>query len=109
MYFEEEVGWLLPQGFWIVMAVYAIGIVLFFMQSRNRQLFWFAGQWLSLVATFYCFCQWILKRSSGEDVVLWFDASQCVFIVLTGLLWAVSMGFFLRGVYGILKSKNEGR
>jgi len=109
MYFEEEVRWLLPQGFWIVMAMYAVCLVLFYLYSKNKQLIWFAGQWGSLVVAFFCFCQWILKRSSGEDVLLWFDVRQCIFIVLTGLFWAVSMAFFLRGIYGILKRKNEGR
>ena len=107
MHFEEEVRWLLPQGFWIVMAVYAISLALFYLKSGNRQLIWFVGQWLSLVAAFSCFIGWIGTRAT-EEVVIVFDARQCVFIVLTGLIWAVSMAFFLRGIYGILKSKNEG-
>lgn len=103
MYLESEVYQLLVVAFGMVAGVSAGALAGLYWKSRDRNIFWFAGQLIFLAFAFALFYKCITYRPNQGNSM--YSEDQSITLALSGICWAISMAFNVIGIYKTVKKR----
>ena len=90
-------------GFFIVLSIVTLWLILLFIKSKNKGLLWFIPQLGMLILCLYFFISLINTSDTVPTAML--SEENSLLIGYLGISWALSMLFMVLGITSIIKNK----
>ncbi|MFM1653740.1 hypothetical protein ACI7RC_16725 [Brevibacillus sp. B_LB10_24] len=100
---ESEVFWYLVAGAGFVLTISFIVIMGLWKITKNKTYIWFIAHLISLSCGIYLFLTLIRPQSSSIGMISEFNSGR---IGAAGILWAISMGCMLKGIWDLHYQKS---
>lgn len=102
---EEEVHSLLQVGFYGIMFISLVGVMFLIMKYKNYKLIVFLVFLILFTCAGYNLLSAINVGRSGVPVVMQSEEAS-MSIGIAGILWAISMFFFIFGLFSLVNERN---
>ncbi|MDW7652306.1 MAG: hypothetical protein SCK29_03990 [Bacillota bacterium] len=101
---ESEVTMLLYGGFFAVIALNFVVILVLWLRNKDKTLIWFVVQFVLLIVTFRFFELAVLLKPDVPRSML--SEENSLILGLTGVFWALSMLSMLIGIWQLGRRKD---
>ena len=105
MLLEQGTTTLIILGFFIILSIVFIWLILLFNKNNNRGLLWFIPQLAMLILCLYFFISLINTSATVPTAML--SEENSLLIGCLGISWALSMLFMILGITSITKNKDK--